>query len=420
MAFYATTAPGSAFLTDTRPPDLVGTVGLVNLATAGDVNRAVLPQDDTAYYSLPAANATTRFEALADRAALQGGRIMWEGEAGGAASPGVRYALSGDGVSNAGSWLFDQPGALTRIAYHGSALDVLRARRPALDIGFEFGLPASATPASAAAHPAEYAALRVAEDSALAAKVDFRIVPAFTPDSNQSAWRAQVDFFGDQIPGGVPVMLMVNHTIGADNGSNYDETFWRYQLDTAAEKGWDVLFYNLDGPRAAEAWDVVRGYSEGAGGGGSLMALVSDLADAVRDALNAAPGGTFAEAFEAKRKWLPRVELAKMGTALRVSVVPQADDRSVSSRTGIGRDIPIDIGVQKKLPPDTDPDSEAANAYIDPLVTLVESMATYLKPGQKLGNVVIVRTLVDPVCDREQLAQFGIFTSVVSVFFKVA
>lgn len=150
------------------------------------------------------------------------------------------------------------------------------------------------------------------------------------------------------------------------------------------------------------------------------MSLAADIADAVRDALNAAPGGTFSEAFEAKRKWLPRVELAKMGTALRVSVVPQADDRNLSTRTTVGRDIPIDVGVQKKLPPDLDPDAESANVYIDPLVTLVEAMADYLKPGQTLGGVVIVRTLIDPVCDREQLAQFGIFTSVVSVFFKVA
>ena len=63
------------------------------------------------------------------------------------------------------------------------------------------------------------------------------------------------------------------------------------------------------------------------------MADIVDLAEAVKDALNA---GTFSQPFTAVRHYLPRFDLAQMST-LHVSVVPRAVagkavDRSRSRR----------------------------------------------------------------------------------------
>lgn len=149
------------------------------------------------------------------------------------------------------------------------------------------------------------------------------------------------------------------------------------------------------------------------------MSLVTDIADALKDELNGAPGGTFSQNFTAKRKWLPRLELAKMGDTLYVTVVPTTDDRSSTSRGGpTARDFTVDVGVQKKLTAGINPDTEEANPEIDALALFVEEVADFLKAGKPLAGRTIVRTVVDPVCDFDRLAQSSVFSSTVTVLVK--
>lgn len=150
------------------------------------------------------------------------------------------------------------------------------------------------------------------------------------------------------------------------------------------------------------------------------MSVATDIAEAVKDALNAAPVETFSVEFTARRKYLPRVELEAMGDDLFVTVAVKSDDRALVSRGGnVARDVPVDVGVQKKLAAGTNPDLEDANPEIDALVTLVEEIADYLSPGKRLGNGVALRTTVDPIYSVDHLDQMSVFMSVVTVLTRV-
>ena len=145
------------------------------------------------------------------------------------------------------------------------------------------------------------------------------------------------------------------------------------------------------------------------------MSAVAEIADAVKAALNTAFAGTFT----ATRVYLPRVQLDEMGSAVSVKVVPVGDDRTLETRGGlVRRDIPISVGVQKRLDTGTDPDAETANAQIDTLMELVEDIADALKPGTAFAltgdrRAVVIRTVMEPFPLREHLDQMSVFTSAV-------
>jgi hypothetical protein len=153
------------------------------------------------------------------------------------------------------------------------------------------------------------------------------------------------------------------------------------------------------------------------------VSAAADLAEAIKDALN---GETFGMDFDAAavRVYLPRVELEQLGDGLSVKVVAKADDRQLLARGGsVMRDIPVDIGVQKRLTTGTDPDTEAANTQLDALVGFVEELADYLRPGTvytvAAGRGIIVRTTIDPFYVPEHLTQYSVFTSAVAVTLRL-
>lgn len=138
-------------------------------------------------------------------------------------------------------------------------------------------------------------------------------------------------------------------------------------------------------------------------------------AEAVKDALNEAPEGTFDQDFTAVRSYRPRYTPKELET-LRVTVVPRGVERSILGRRTRRIDPIIDIGIQKKLTSPTD-ESDAAfdNVQGDALMALVEAIADYLDskrlPGYLDAAPVVIEN--DPAWSQERLAG-NIFMSVIT------
>lgn len=98
--------------------------------------------------------------------------------------------------------------------------------------------------------------------------------------------------------------------------------------------------------------------------------MIAELADAVVETLNDA---TFSQPFEAVRTYLPISTQQDLQT-LRVTVVPLGPTVEGESRSSASIDLPVQIGVQKKLDSDSNDD-------IDPLVSLAEEIADFWLPA---------------------------------------
>ena len=140
------------------------------------------------------------------------------------------------------------------------------------------------------------------------------------------------------------------------------------------------------------------------------MAIVTDIADAVVTEL---AGGAFSQPVSAVRRVLPEYELADMKD-LRVTVVPAAMEISGASRSLSQHDVRVDVGIQKKLGKNLD--TEVAL-----LLGLVDEIAEFLKrrPLQTAPWAVWVRTLNEPVYAPDHLAEKRLFTSVLTLTYRV-
>ena len=143
------------------------------------------------------------------------------------------------------------------------------------------------------------------------------------------------------------------------------------------------------------------------------MALVIDIADAVTAELNAAPAGTFDPAITAVRRVLPAFELTDLA-ALQVSVVPTSLEVAGSTRAMRQHDVTIDIGVQKKL--GVDLDTEVAG-----LCGLVQAIGSFLakRTLTDAPYACWVRSVIDPIFATDHLAGQRVFTSVLSVTYRM-
>ena len=140
------------------------------------------------------------------------------------------------------------------------------------------------------------------------------------------------------------------------------------------------------------------------------MALAIDIADAVVAEL---AGGAFSQSFTPERRVLPEYELADLKD-LRVTVVPAAVETSGASRTLSQHDVRIDVGIQKKLGKNLD--TEVAS-----LLGLVDEIAEFLKrrPLQAAPYAAWIRTANEPIYAADHLAERRLFTSVLSVTYRV-
>lgn len=147
-----------------------------------------------------------------------------------------------------------------------------------------------------------------------------------------------------------------------------------------------------------------------------MPSKLATTAEAVKAALNAAPGGTFSQAFTAERKYLPLFDLEELAT-LRVSVVAAGFAPTALTRSHVQKELTVDVGVHQRLPEGTDPSSAAANAVIDPLLQLVEEIALFFRPGL-YGGASFVSAASETVCDPEQLRANNVFFAFARLTFK--
>lgn len=143
------------------------------------------------------------------------------------------------------------------------------------------------------------------------------------------------------------------------------------------------------------------------------MSLVIDIAQGVADELNAAAPGTFNEAFTAARHYRPMFELAELKT-LHVTVVPKGIEITSMGRSVNLHEVSIDIAVQQAIDP-------ADHVALDDLMELVQRIMDYfrLRRLSTPASAIWSRSENAPVYAPEHLEQMRVFTSVVTVTFKV-
>lgn len=141
------------------------------------------------------------------------------------------------------------------------------------------------------------------------------------------------------------------------------------------------------------------------------MSTISTLADAVAEHINA---GTYAQPVSAVRTYQPAFTLEELGE-LRVSVVPRTTTVSAASRESSTYEHVLDVGVQKKLP------AEDEQFSIDELLELTEAIGDRLRHTRLAGfpEAAWAGLAHEPVVSSESLEQHRVFTSVLSVTYRV-
>lgn len=149
------------------------------------------------------------------------------------------------------------------------------------------------------------------------------------------------------------------------------------------------------------------------------MSVVVEIADAVVADLNT---GSFSQPFQAERHYLPVFELDDIKD-LRVTVVPKAVAIQTTGRSSNQHDVEIDIAVQKKLTKTGTAVAVTAGTdptEIDPLMALVEEIADHFRFKRFTSpDAVWIKTQNEPVFAQEHLDQFRVFTSLLTLTFRV-
>lgn len=141
------------------------------------------------------------------------------------------------------------------------------------------------------------------------------------------------------------------------------------------------------------------------------MSTIIALADAVAEHINT---GTYTLPVSAVRAYQPAFTLEELGE-LRVSVVPRTTTVSAASRESSTYEHVLDVGVQKKLP------VENELTEIDDLLELTEAIGDRLRHTRLAGfpQAAWAGLAHEPVVSGESLEQHRVFTSVLSVTYRV-
>jgi len=143
------------------------------------------------------------------------------------------------------------------------------------------------------------------------------------------------------------------------------------------------------------------------------MATITDIAEAVKDELNAPGAPGFGLAFTAERHYQPVFELADMKT-LHVTVVPKGVTIHPAGRGLVQHDYSIDIAVQKKF-------SDGDAPELDPLMSLAEEITDFFRKRRPapVPNAVCLKIENEPVFAAEHMSEFRQFTSIITLTFRV-
>lgn len=141
------------------------------------------------------------------------------------------------------------------------------------------------------------------------------------------------------------------------------------------------------------------------------MSTIAAIADAVTAHINA---GTFSQPVNAVRMYQPAFTLEDLAD-LRVSVVPRTVGIAAASRESSTFECVLDVGVQKKLP------AEDEQTAIDGMLDLVEEITDHLRLKRlpDAPEAAWAGIAHEPVVSSESLEQHRVFTSVLSVTYRV-
>jgi hypothetical protein len=137
--------------------------------------------------------------------------------------------------------------------------------------------------------------------------------------------------------------------------------------------------------------------------------MVLQLAEKIVQTLNA---GSFALPFTAVRTLFPFYELKDLST-LRVTVVPKAVNITTATRSSSEFDYQIDIAIQKAV---KSPDDIEVTALTELALAIAKSFRN--KVYQDIGAVCFKQS-IDPLYSVEHIQPPSVFTSVVTLNFKV-
>lgn len=145
-----------------------------------------------------------------------------------------------------------------------------------------------------------------------------------------------------------------------------------------------------------------------------MASRLVQLAQAITDELNSAPGGTFNLAFTAERKYQVLHELKELGSTLHVSVSPLTEETTAADRGDAEQDASIGIAIQQRVKP------EEIDA-MDALVELVERVKDYFT-GRDIESPIVARwtgsRFAGEPFRRDHLYQDRTFTCVIVLNFE--
>ena len=145
------------------------------------------------------------------------------------------------------------------------------------------------------------------------------------------------------------------------------------------------------------------------------MSVVVNIAEAVKDLLNAAP--SLSQNFTATRVYVPQTPLEELGD-LTVKVAPRGlPDVGQATRSAAQWGVAIDIGIQKRLA--SAAGSAAEKTEIDGLIGLVEEISDYLRQRPILDNTVAwLKCEVPALFVPDHLVEQRVFTAVITVTYR--
>lgn len=140
------------------------------------------------------------------------------------------------------------------------------------------------------------------------------------------------------------------------------------------------------------------------------MKLAIDIADAIVTEIDS---NTFSEPFVVTRRVLPEYELADL-KALRVTVVPKSVGINNITRQSSSFDVAIDIGLQQKIGKDTDSEVSRLSGVVSEIVSFLNR-----RKLTTMATVIFVSIANEPVYAPEHLSEKRLFTSILTIHYKV-
>lgn len=137
------------------------------------------------------------------------------------------------------------------------------------------------------------------------------------------------------------------------------------------------------------------------------QSMLVQIAEAVVTELNAA---TLSQSFTAVRAYVPEYDLTELAS-VAVTVVPRAVAAQAAGRGLMQTDYSVDVAVQARAATDTKRDA---------LMVLAEEIAGYFN-CRRLNSLEAMWIKTEPsvVYDADQMRQLGVFTSVLSLTFRI-